>query len=263
LRHLDLSPMLTSLRTARAISVRGARGLKVAVTGATGAVGAGVLSSISSLPDVTLSVFGADATAGKGVSQAGSLSECLKGAEYALVLGGDAAAAVSAATPTTMVSVMGCTTALKASKAGSAPVTAITGIPAAAAAAELASKTGGTVTKAISWGDGVADLSHALVDGKWAIPLGAAPLPAPSEPGPEVAADAIVAHLKALAMGTDGEWISMGVPAVGDFGTGEGIYYSVPVVCTPGAYKRVGGITLTPEVAEAMEASRVALVAAA
>ena len=45
-------------------------------------------------------------------------------------------------------------------------------------------------------------------------------------------------------------------------GTGTGVYYSVPVVCTPGDYKRVGGITLSPPVAAAMEASRASLAGA-
>jgi hypothetical protein len=41
----------------------------------------------------------------------------------------------------------------------------------------------------------------------------------------------------------------MGVPAVGDFGTGSGIFYSVPVICEEGGeVMRVGGVSLTPEV---------------
>ena len=109
-------------------------------------------------------------------------------------------------------------------------------------------------------------------------------------------------HMKDWAMGSDGKWVSMGVPAVGDYGVcrkprerwemaqrvhahplvlrharlcgapvhqsartsaadassrrpaaavtgmGEGFFFSVPVVCSPGAYKRVGGVTMTPEV---------------
>ena len=30
-----------------------------------------------------------------------------------------------------------------------------------------------------------------------------------------------------------------GVPAVGDYGMGTGFYYSVPVTCTPGEFKRI------------------------
>jgi len=62
-------------------------------------------------------------------------------------------------------------------------------------------------------------------------------------------------------MGSEGKWVSMGVPATGSYGTGAGLFYSVPVVCTPGKYKRVGSVSLTPEVAEVREESRLALVA--
>ena len=55
----------------------------------------------------------------------------------------------------------------------------------------------------------------------------------------------------------------MGVPAVGDYGMGEGFFFSVPVVCEPGEYKRVGGVTMTPEVAAVLESSRTALAAEA
>jgi len=56
----------------------------------------------------------------------------------------------------------------------------------------------------------------------------------------------------------------MGVPAVGDYGMGEGFFYSVPVICgPPGHFRRVGGVSLSPEVAAAMESSRTALVAEA
>jgi len=68
--------------------------------------------------------------------------------------------------------------------------------------------------------------------------------------------------MKDWALGSGGEWVSMGVPAVGDYGMGTGFFYSVPVVCSPGEYKRVGGVTLTADVAAAMEASRVQLAAA-
>ena len=69
--------------------------------------------------------------------------------------------------------------------------------------------------------------------------------------------------MKDWAVGSGDKWVSMGVPAVGDYGMGEGFFFSVPVTCSPGEYKRVGGVTLTPEVAAAMEASRTALMAEA
>lgn len=114
----------------------------------------------------------------------------------------------------------------------------------------------------ISWGSGIADVSHAVVDGKWAMKLTDGAL-ATSEVTTSVAAEAVVAHMKDWALGSGGKWVSMGVPAVGDYGMGEGFFFSVPVVCEPGAYKRIGGVSMTAEVATALEASRTALAAEA
>jgi len=145
---------------------------------------------------------------------------------------------------------------------GGANVTAITRAPQLAAEVALATSAGVPVTSVshvISWGDGIADISHATVAGKWALKGGATALPEVGEVSVALQADAAVMHMNDWALGSDGAWVSMGVPAVGDYGLGAGIFYSVPVVCTAGEYKRVGGVTLTSEVATAMEASRVAL----
>jgi len=157
---------------------------------------------------------------------------------------------------------MGATNALiVASAAGEGKtVTAISKVAQAAGEAVLAAQ-GSSISNVIAWGDGVVDVSHATVDGKWALSLTDNALPATTPASPEAAADAIISHMKDLVNGTGGAWTSMGVPAVGDFGTGTGIFYSVPVVCEGGTYKRVGGISLAPEVAEAMEKARVALLA--
>ena len=106
--------------------------------------------------------------------------------------------------------------------------------------------------------DGIADVSHAKVAGKWALKEGGAALPA-VDPTASVEADAIVAHMKAWATGSGGKWVSMGVPAVGDYGLGEGLFFSVPVTCEAGSYKRIGGVSMSPEVASTLEASRTAL----
>jgi len=175
-------------------------------------------------------------------------------------------AAGAAAAPGTLVGVVGNTNALVAASAsgGKASVTAITRGSQMAAEAELAKAAGvdpSSVKSVIAWGSGVADVSHATVAGKWALKDGADPLPSVPAASTALAADAIVAHMKDWATGSDGKWVSMGVPAVGDFGMGEGVFYSVPCVCTPGEYKRIGGVTLTPAVAEAMEKERSALLA--
>ena len=120
-----------------------------------------------------------------------------------------------------------------------------------------------SAAQVISWADGIVDVSHATVGGKWALKDGAAPLPAVGDVPASIEADAAVMHMNALALGSSGQWVSMGVPAVGDYGMGEGFFFSVPCVCTPGEYKRIGGVTMTAEVAGALEASRKALIAEA
>lgn len=52
----------------------------------------------------------------------------------------------------------------------------------------------------------------------------------------------------------------MGVLANGAYGTGEDIVYSVPTVCYPGQYRRIGGISIDPFSAEQMEKTRKELV---
>ena len=52
----------------------------------------------------------------------------------------------------------------------------------------------------------------------------------------------------------------MAVPAEGCYGIGEGYFFSVPVTCPGGGpIKRVGGIPISPAVAEAMEEQRMVL----
>merc|ERR1711924_40508 len=111
----------------------------------------------------------------------------------------------------------------------------------------------------IAWGSGAVDFSHATVDDKWV----ATALPGFEPPATEETAEqlggAAVSHMHAWACGSDGKWVSMGVPATDDFGMGTGFFYSVPCVCSPGEYHRVGGISISPAAAEMMENSRLAL----
>lgn len=198
------------------------------------------------------------AAAKTAVAEWASVTDSASGTKFVLAIDADAGAAGNDA----VVAVSGIAAAAKlaAAKPG-ATVVAVTSGPAVAAAADLAAAAGvapSEVSKVISWGAGFADVSHATVGGKWALSITDTALPAVT-PSPEAEAEAAASTIKALALGTDGEWISMGVPAVGDYGTGTGIFYSVPVVCEPGVYKRVGGVSLTPEVAEAMEKSRLEL----
>ena len=47
--------------------------------------------------------------------------------------------------------------------------------------------------------------------------------------------DYCVKTAAAISQGNKGEWTSMGVPADGSYGLGQGVYYSVPVTCEGGA----------------------------
>jgi len=194
----------------------------------------------------------------KGIASATSVA----GAPYALVLEGDAAALAGKAEKGALVAVAGVGNAAAAAKGSAGSVTAITREAQMAAEFALAKSAGvdaSMVDNVISWGEGFADISHATIGGKWALKDGGAALPATGDVSPAMSAEAAVSHMRDWACGSGGKWVSMGVPAVGDYGMGEGFFYSVPCVTTAGSYKRVGGVTLTAEVASAMEASRAKL----
>ena len=108
----------------------------------------------------------------------------------------------------------------------------------------------------IAWGSGIVDVSHATVAGKWVLKMGLPALPQVGDLSAAMQADAAVMHMKDWALGSDGAWCSMGVPAVGDYGMGVGFFFSVPCVCSAGKYKRIGGVTMTAEIASALEADR-------
>ncbi|MFP5429375.1 MAG: malate dehydrogenase [Gammaproteobacteria bacterium] len=56
------------------------------------------------------------------------------------------------------------------------------------------------------------------------------------------AANAAIDHMRDWALGTNGEWVTMGVPSDGSYGIPEGIMYGVPVTCANGEYTRVEGL---------------------
>ena len=259
----------------------------VAVTGAGTPAGAAALYRIAAgemlgpETSVVLQAVGADAAVVKDLEacdfpllksvSAAAVGSAFKGAAYALLLDGDMGAlgkAAAGGASGVLVGVLGNTNALAAQKASGLPASQFSSITrhAQMAGEQALSKAAGSekVSNVIAWGAGVADLSHAVVDGKWALKQeGVEALPATGEASPELVAEAAVAHMKDWALGSDGKWVSMGVPATGDYGLGEGIFYSVPVTCAPGEYKRVGGVTMAPEVAAVLESSRTALAAEA
>jgi malate dehydrogenase len=53
------------------------------------------------------------------------------------------------------------------------------------------------------------------------------------------AANAAIDHIRDWVMGTNGKWVTMGIPSDGTYGIPEGIMYGVPVTCEAGQYHRV------------------------
>ena len=58
------------------------------------------------------------------------------------------------------------------------------------------------------------------------------------------AANAAIDHVRDWVMGTNGKWVTMGVPSDGSYGIPEGIMYGVPVTCEGGEYHRVTGLEI-------------------
>src|SRR5207342_3180477 len=56
------------------------------------------------------------------------------------------------------------------------------------------------------------------------------------------AANAAIDHMHDWALGTNGDWVTMGVPSDGSYGIPEGVMYGVPVTCANGEYTRVEGL---------------------
>ena len=56
------------------------------------------------------------------------------------------------------------------------------------------------------------------------------------------AANAAIDHVRDWVLGTNGKWVTMGVPSDGSYGIPEGVMYGVPVTCEGGEYHRVTGL---------------------
>ena len=134
------------------------------------------------------------------------------------------------------------------------------------AMSQLAAKTGahsGDVEKIVVWGNHSAtqypDIAHATVKGKPAKSLvdqawyesdfiptvqqrGAAIIKARGLSSAASAASAAVDHMRDWALGTNGRWVSMGVPADGSYGIKPGIMFGYPCTCKDGKYEIVQGL---------------------
>ncbi|HVT34588.1 MAG TPA: malate dehydrogenase [Nevskiaceae bacterium] len=136
------------------------------------------------------------------------------------------------------------------------------------AVSQLAAKTSAhntDVEKMIIWGNHSStqypDISHATVKGKPAkslvdqnwiekdfIPVvqqrGAAVIKARGLSSAASAASAAVDHMRDWALGSNGKWVSMGVPSDGSYGIKPGIVYGYPCICKNGSYEIVQGLSV-------------------
>jgi malate dehydrogenase len=58
------------------------------------------------------------------------------------------------------------------------------------------------------------------------------------------AANAAIDHVRDWVLGSNGQWVTMGVPSDGSYGIPEGVMYGVPVTTANGEYTRVTGLEI-------------------
>ena len=58
------------------------------------------------------------------------------------------------------------------------------------------------------------------------------------------AANAAIDHIRDWVMGTNGKWITMGVPSDGSYGIPDSVMYGVPVTCENGKYTVIKGLEI-------------------
>ena len=58
------------------------------------------------------------------------------------------------------------------------------------------------------------------------------------------AANAAIDHMRDWVLGTNGKWVTMGIPSDGSYGIPDGVMYGVPVTCANGKYQRVTGLAI-------------------
>jgi len=69
------------------------------------------------------------------------------------------------------------------------------------------------------------------------------------------AANAAIGHVRDWAQGSDGKWVTMGVPSDGSYGIPADIIYGVPVTTVDGEYTRVEGLPIDDFSREKMNAT--------
>ena len=148
------------------------------------------------------------------------------------------------------------------------------------AASQLAAKSGkpvGAIEKLIVWGNHsptmYPDYRFATVDGQSLKQLidddnwnrtvflptvgkrGAAVIEARGLSSAASAANAAVDHVRDWILGSNGQWVTMGVPSDGSYDVPKDIVYGVPVIAHDGEYTRVEGLPIDAFSREKMDAT--------
>jgi len=151
------------------------------------------------------------------------------------------------------------------------------------ALAQLAEKTGAHSTdieKMVIWGNHSStqypDLHHCTVNGKAALDLvdqawyesdyiptvqqrGAAIIKARGASSAASAASAAIDHIHDWVLGSNGQVVSMSVPADGSYGIEPGVIYSYPCICKDGDFEIVQGLDINEFSRGKMDASEAEL----
>jgi malate dehydrogenase len=69
------------------------------------------------------------------------------------------------------------------------------------------------------------------------------------------AANAAICHIRDWVTGTQGAWVTMGVPSDGSYGIPEGVMYGVPVTAAGGRYERVRNLEIDAFSRQKMDAT--------
>ena len=69
------------------------------------------------------------------------------------------------------------------------------------------------------------------------------------------AANAAVDHVRDWMLGSNGRWVTMGVPSDGSYGIPKDVMYGVPVTTNAGEYKRIEGLDIDAFSRERMDAT--------
>ncbi len=137
------------------------------------------------------------------------------------------------------------------------------------AASQLAAKTGkpvSSIEKLAVWGNHsptmYADYRFATIDGQSVKDLindqvwnkdvflptvgkrGAAIIEARGLSSAASAANAAIDHMRDWALGTNGKWVTMGIPSNGEYGIPKDVMFGFPVTCANGEYQIVEGLAI-------------------